>query len=79
MTIERKKNMTKESIDRINELARKSKTVGLTEEEKVEQAALRKEYLADIRKSLEATLSNVYFVEEDGSQTPLKKKDETLS
>ena len=33
MTIERKKNMTKESIDRINELARKSKTVGLTEEE----------------------------------------------
>ena len=71
--------MTKESIERINELARKSKTVGLTEEEKVEQAALRKEYLADIRKSLEATLSNVYFVEEDGSQTPLKKKDQTLS
>ena len=79
MTIERKTDMTKESIDRINELARKSKTVGLTEEEKVEQAALRKEYLADIRKSLEATLSNVYFVEEDGSQTKLKKKDETLS
>lgn len=79
MTIERKHNMTKESIDRINELARKSKTVGLTEEEKAEQAALRKEYLADIRKSLEATLSNVYFVEEDGSQTKLKKKDETLS
>lgn len=71
--------MTKESIDRINELARKSKTVGLTEEEKAEQAALRKEYLADIRKSLEATLSNVYFVEEDGSQTKLKKKDVTLS
>ena len=71
--------MDKKMIDRINELARKSKTVGLTEEEKVEQAALRKEYLADIRKSLEATLSNVYFVEEDGSQTPLKKKDETLS
>ena len=47
--------------------------------EKAEQAALRKEYLADIRKSLEATLSNVYFVEEDGSQTPLKKKDDTLS
>ena len=72
--------VTQEQINRINELARKSKTPeGLTEEEKVEQAALRKEYLADIRKSLEATLSNVYFVEEDGSQTPLKKKDETLS
>ena len=79
MTIERKFDMTKESIDRINELARKSKAEGLTEEEKAEQAALRKEYLADIRKSLEATLSNVYFVEEDGSQTKLKKKDETLS
>ena len=79
MTIERKTEMTKESIDRINELARKSKAEGLTEEEKVEQAALRKEYLADIRKSLEATLSNVYLVDEDGSQTPLKKKDDTLS
>lgn len=79
MTIERNTDMTKESIDRINELARKSKAEGLTEEEKAEQAALRKEYLADIRKSLEATLSNVYFVEEDGSQTPLKKKDDTLS
>jgi len=79
MTIERKLDMTKESIDRINELARKSKAEGLTEEEKAEQAALRKEYLADIRKSLEATLSNVYFVEEDGSQTKLKKKDENLS
>lgn len=79
MTIERKRDMTKESIDRINELARKSKAEGLTEEEKAEQTALRKEYLADIRKSLEATLSNVYFVEEDGSQTPLKKKDDTLS
>lgn len=79
MTIERKFDMTKESIDRINELARKSKAEGLTEEEKAEQAALRKEYLADIRKSLEATLSNVYFVEEDGSQTKLKKKDENLS
>ena len=73
MTIERKPDMTKESIDRINELARKSKAEGLTEEEKVEQAALRKEYLADIRKSLEATLSNVNFVEEHGAQTPLKK------
>ena len=79
MTIERKTDMTKESIDRINELARKSKAEGLTEEEKVEQAALRKEYLAAIRKSLEATLSNVYFVEEDGSQTKLMKKDDTLS
>lgn len=66
--------MTEEKIARINELARKSKTVGLTPEEKAEQAVLRKEYLAAIRKSLEAQLDNVYFVEEDGSQTKLAKK-----
>ena len=39
MTIERKNHMTKESIERINELARKSKTVGLTEEEKAARTA----------------------------------------
>lgn len=67
--------MTEEKIARINELARKSKTVGLTPEEKVEQAALRKEYLAAIRKSLESQLDNIYILEEDGSETKLTKKD----
>ncbi len=72
--------MTEEKIARINELARKSKTVGLTPEEKVEQAALRKEYLAAIRKSLEAQLDNIYILEEDGSETKLiKKEQEPLS
>lgn len=66
--------MTEEKIARINELARKSKTVGLTPEEKVEQAALRKEYLAAIRKSLTAQLDNIYILEEDGSETKLTKK-----
>lgn len=68
--------MTEEKIARINELARKSKTVGLTPEEKAEQAALRKEYLAAIRKSLEAQLDNIYILEEDGSETKLIKKDQ---
>lgn len=72
--------MTEEKIARINELARKSKTVGLTPEEKMEQAALRKEYLAAIRKSLEAQLDNIYILEEDGSETKLiKKEQEPLS
>lgn len=72
--------MTEEKIARINELARKSKTVGLTPEEKVEQAALRKEYLAAIRRSLEAQLDNIYILEEDGSETKLiKKEQEPLS
>ena len=41
--------MTQERIERINELARKKKAVGLTPEETAEQAVLRKEYLAAIR------------------------------
>ena len=68
--------MTEERIARLNELARKSKTIGLTEAEKQEQALLRQEYLPAIRQSLEAQLDNVYFLEEDGSKTKLKKKDQ---
>ena len=71
--------MTEERIARLNELARKKKTIGLTEEEKQEQAMLRQEYLAAIRASLEAQLDNVYFVNEDGKEEKLKKKDEPLS
>lgn len=66
--------MTQEGVNRINELARKKKTVGLTPAELEEQARLRKEYLAAVRASLEAQLDNVYFVEPDGTQTKLEKK-----
>ena len=48
--------MTKEKIARINELAHKSKTTGLTEAEKAEQQALRREYLDDIKASLRELL-----------------------
>lgn len=44
-------------IDRINALAHKAKSVGLTEEEKAEQAELRKEYLAAVRGNLRAQLN----------------------
>ena len=44
--------MEKQKIDRINELGRLSKTRELTEEEKLEQKALREEYLKEVRAAL---------------------------
>ena len=67
--------MTKEKIDRINALARKSKTPeGLTPEEKEEQAALRKEYIEDFRRSTLAALGRIDIQNEDGSIEPLLKQ-----
>ena len=61
-------------IDRINTLAHKQKSVGLTEEEKQEQAALRKEYIETIRENLRANINNISIKEDDGSITDLGKK-----
>ena len=61
-------------IDRINTLAHKAKSVGLTEEEKKERAALRKEYIATIRMNLRSQLDNIIIKEEDGSITNLGEK-----
>ena len=66
--------MTEERIARLNALARKSKAEGLSEAEQQEQNALRQEYLASIRQSLQAQLDNVYIVDEDGSKHKLQKK-----
>lgn len=68
--------MTQEKIDRINELARKKKTVGLTEEELQEQAILRKEYIEGYKQSLISQLENTYIVEPDGSKRKVTRKDE---
>lgn len=61
-------------IDRINVLARKAKSEGLTEAEKKEQAALRKEYIANVRMNLRTQLDNINIQEEDGSITNLGEK-----
>lgn len=61
-------------IDRINELYHKSQSVSLTEEEKAEQAALRKEYIAVIRRNMRANLNSISIQEKDGSITDLGKK-----
>ena len=67
--------MTNEKIARINALAKKSKTTGLTETEKAEQQALRQEYIADIKSSLRAQLNNTSIREPDGTIHKLAKKD----
>ena len=59
--------MTEEKIARINALAKKSKTAGLTEAEKAEQQALRQEYLADIKASLRSQLERTSIQEPDGT------------
>ena len=56
--------MEKAKIDRINELAHKSKSEGLTETEKEEQRILRQEFLAEIRADFRATLESIEIVED---------------
>ena len=66
--------MEHEQIARINELARKRRTVGLTTEETEEQLRLRTQYLREFRANMEQTLQNVRVEQDDGSYVPLKKK-----
>ena len=66
--------MTDEKLNRINELAHLSKERELTEEEKIEQAALRKQYIAEWRRGAEQVLENIYLVDEHGTQRKLPKK-----
>ena len=56
--------LEKHKIDRINELARKSKTEGLSETEREEQRLLRQEFLSEIRADVKASLESIEFVEE---------------
>ena len=67
--------MNEKKIQRINELARKKKTVGLTGAEKVEQAELRKEYIEGYRRSLLHHIAGIKLVDEEGNDvTPDKLK-----
>ncbi|MGN0315508.1 MAG: DUF896 domain-containing protein [Fusicatenibacter sp.] len=62
------------NIERINELARKAKTAGLTPEEKEEQQKLRREYIAAVRMNLRSQLDQIDIQEKDGSITNLGEK-----
>ena len=66
--------MEQKKLDRINELARLKKQRELTAEESAEQAALRKEYIAEWRRSTIELLENTYVVDEQGNKRPLGKK-----
>ena len=68
--------MKKEDIDRINELARKAKTVGLTPEENEERAVLRQEYLNAVMANARSVLENTYIVDEKGNKRKLRGKGE---
>ena len=57
--------MEQKKLDRINQLAHKKKTIGLTDEELEEQAKLRAEFLEDFRKRFIAQLENIEIVDED--------------
>ena len=66
--------MEAEKIDRINVLAHKAKSVGLTEEEKKERELLRKEYLASVRMNLRSQLDNIDVKMDDGTIVNLGEK-----
>ena len=67
--------MEQKKIDRINELARKSKTAeGLTVEEKAEQAVLRREYIDSVKASLVGHLENTTILRPDGSKEKVTRK-----
>lgn len=63
--------MEKSKIERINYLAKKSKSQGLTEEEKAEQQTLRNEYREGFRRNLTAQLNNTCYIDENGNKIKL--------
>lgn len=66
--------MDQKKLDRINELARKSKISALSEDELAEQQALRTEYIREYRAMLRGILDNTYIQRPDGSREKLQKK-----
>ena len=64
----------KDVIARINELAAKNKTVGLTEEELAERDKLRRIYIDSYKSNLVAQLENTYIVRPDGTKVKVQHK-----
>ncbi|EEX69275.1 DUF896 domain-containing protein [Mitsuokella multacida] len=64
--------ITKELIARINELSRKKRSSGLSEDERIEQQNLREQYLAGIREQVRNMLDQVEIID-----TPLGEQHVT--
>lgn len=65
--------MEQAKIDRINELARKKKSEGLTEDELAEQAKLREEYIEGYRRAVRHHIAGIKLVDEDGNDVTPEK------
>lgn len=68
--------MEQKKIDRINLLAQKEREQGLSEEEKQERQALRREYIESFKAGLKSQLDRLIIIEQDGTKHPLRQKDE---
>ena len=72
ISYKRSVSVTQDKINRINELARKSRVTMLSEDELCEQKNLRDEYRTDFKKSLCGHLENITIVEPDGEKVKVK-------
>jgi len=70
--------ITKEKICRINELAKKSKAEGLSEEELVEQKCLREEYISTMRERTKEQLDRIIIVKEEENEIIIHKEGEEI-
>ena len=68
--------MTEQQIERINTLARKAKAEGLTQEEKAEQALLRRAYIDSVLGNMKGQLDHTYLVDRQGNKRKLKKRED---
>lgn len=68
--------MEQYKIDRINELARKNKSQGLTPEELAERDALRREYIQSYVGDLKNQLDHTYIVDQQGHKRKLRQKED---
>ena len=66
--------MSKTRLERINELAHKAKTEGLTPEEIAERDVLRREYVNAVLGNVRSQLDNTYVVDQDGNKRKLSEK-----